>query len=98
MTLHFHSPKPTRLVFVAFILLSLVFTGAVYGKKKTSAGRSARSSKSKKAVARSRASRRGGREVARSSRSRGGRMSAREARHQRALTAREQANTLRTMQ
>lgn len=97
MTLHFHSPKPTRLVFVAFVLLSLVFTGTVYGKKKSSSGRSARSTKSKKAVAKSRTSRRGGKQVARSSRRTRG-MSAREVRRQRALVAREQSNSVRAMQ
>src|SRR5918992_1891432 len=82
---HLHSPRPTRLVFVVFVLFSLVFTGAVYGKKKSSSGRSARSTKSKsaktkKATARSRTSRRGGRQVARSSRRRGRSLSAREMR------------------
>ena len=99
MTLHFHSPRPTRLVFILIILCSLVFSGAVYGKKRSSAGRSARSAKTKKATARNRTSRRGGRQVARSSRrSRGSRMSAREVRRQRALVAREQSNSLRALQ
>lgn len=102
MTLHFHSPKSRRLVFVAFILISLVFSGTVfsdtaYGKKKRSAGRSARAQKGKKATARNR-SRRGGRQVARSSRRRGGRLSAREVRRQRALVAREQSNSLKSLQ
>jgi membrane peptidoglycan carboxypeptidase len=99
MTLHFHSPKPTRLVFILFILFSLAFSGTVYGKKKSSAGRNARSTKSKKATARNRTSRRGGRQVARSSRrGRGSRLSAREVRRQRALVAREQSNSLRSLQ
>ncbi len=98
MNLHFHSPKRTRLVFLAIILCSLVFSGTVYGKKKSSSGRSARSTKTKKTTARSRASRRGGRQVARSSRRRGGRLSAREVRRQRALVAREQSNSIRAMQ
>ena len=97
MTLHFHSPKPTRLVFVLFVLLSLVFTGTVYGKKKSSSARNARSS-SKKATAKSRTTKRGGRQVARSSRRGGSRLSAREVRRQRANSAREQANSLRAMQ
>lgn len=102
MTLHFYSPKSRRLVFVAFILISLVFSGIVfsdtaYGKKKRSSGRSARAQKAKKATARNR-SRRGGRQVARSSRRRGGRLSARELRRQRALVAREQSNSLRSLQ
>jgi len=102
MTLHFHSPKRTRLVFLAIILFSLVFSGSVYGKKKSSAGRSARSTKSKKASARNRASsrsRRGGRQVARNSRrGRGGRRSAREIRRQQALVAHDQSNSLRALQ
>ena len=98
MNLHFHSPKRTRLVFLAIILCSLVFSGTVYGKKKSSSGRSARSTKTKKATARSRTSRRGGRQVARSSRRRGGRLSAREVRRQRALVAREQSNSIRALQ
>ena len=102
MTLHFHSPKSRRLVFVAFILISLVFSGTVfsdtaYGKKKRSSGRSARAQKGKKATARNR-SRRGGRQVARSSRRRGGRLSARDVRRQRALVAREQSNSLKSLQ
>jgi hypothetical protein len=99
MNLHFHSPKRTRLVFLAIILCSLVFSGSVYGRKKSSSGRSARATKSKKATARNRSSRRGGRQVARSSRRRGGsRLSARELRRQRALIAREQSNSLRALQ
>jgi len=102
MNLYFHSPKRTRLVFLAIILFSLVFSGSVYGKKKSSAGRSARSTKSKKASARNRASsrsRRGGRQVARNSRrGRGGRRSAREIRRQQALVAHDQSNSLRALQ
>jgi len=98
MNLHFHSPKRTRLVFLAIILCSLVFSGTVYGKKKSSSGRSARSTKTKKTTARSRTSRRGSRQVARSSRRRGGRLSAREVRRQRALVAREQSNSIRALQ
>ena len=98
MNLHFHSPKRTRLVFLAIILCSLVFSGSVYGRKKSSSGRSARATKSKKATARNRSSRRGGRQVARGSRRRGGRVTAREARRQRALVARDQSNSLRALQ
>jgi len=103
MTLHFHSPKRTRLVFLAIILCSLVFSGIVYGKKKSSSGRSVRSAKSKKSTARnrvsSRSSRRGGRQVARNSRrGRGSRVSAREIRRQQALVARDQSNSLRALQ
>src|SRR5687768_5858230 len=98
MNLHFQSPKRTRLVFFAIILCSLVFSGTVYGKKKSSSGRSARSTKTKKTTARSRTSRRGGKQVARSSRRRGGRLSAREVRRQRALVAREQSNSIRALQ
>lgn len=100
MTLHFNSPKLRRLVFVAFILICLVFSGTAFGKKKSSSGRGARAQKGKKASARSRAtSRRGGRQIARASRrSRGGRLSAREVRRQRANSAREQAAALRALE
>ena len=98
MNLHFHSPKRTRLVFLAIILCSLVFSGSVYGRKRSSSGRSARATKNKKVSARNRTSRRGGRQVARSSRRRGGRLSAREVRRQRALVARDQSNSLRALQ
>lgn len=99
MTLHFYSPKSKQLGFVLFILISLVFSGTVfsdtaYGKKKRSAGRSARAQKGKKASARNRSTRRG-RQTARSSRRRGSRLSAREARRQRALVAREQSAAIR---
>jgi membrane peptidoglycan carboxypeptidase len=103
MTLHFYSPQSRRLVFILFVLISLVFSGIVfsdtaYGKKKRSAGRSARAQKSKKATARNR-SRRGGKQVAKSSRrSRGNRLSAREVRRQRALVAREQSASLKALQ
>jgi penicillin-binding protein 2 len=98
MTLHFRSPKSRRLVFILFILISLVFSGTVFGKKKHSSGRSARSAKSKKASARNRSSRRG-RQVARSSRrGRGSRLSARDVRRQRALIAREQSNSIRALE
>jgi penicillin-binding protein 2 len=99
MTLHFHSPKSRRLVFVLFALFCLVFSGTVfsdtvYGKKR-SAGRSARTQKSKKVSARN-SRRRGGRHVARSSRGRrGSRLSARELRRQRANVAREQSTAIR---
>ncbi len=97
MTLHFDSPRSRRLVFVAFILICLVFSGTAFGRKKSSAGRGARNQKSRKASARSRStSRRGGRQVARASRrSRGGRLSAREVRRQ---SAREQAAAVRAME
>jgi penicillin-binding protein 2 len=100
MTLHFDSPKSRRLLFVAFILICLVFSGTAFGRKKSSSGRSARSQKSKKSTARNRAtSRRGGRQVARASRrSRGRRVSAREARRQRANTAREQSAAVRALE
>src|SRR5829696_238841 len=98
MTLH--SPKSRRFVFILFILLSLVFSGTAFGKKKSSSGRGARAQKSKKSSARNRStSRRGGRQVARASRrSRGGRLSAREVRRSRALSAREQSNAVRAME
>ena len=100
MTLHFHSPKSRRFIFVLFVLISFVFSGAVfsdtaYGKKKRSSGRSARAQKGKKATARNRSTSRRGRQVARSSRRRGGRLSARDVRRQRALVAREQSAAIR---
>ena len=99
MTLHFNSPKSRRLVYVAFILICLVFSGTAFGKKKSSSGRGARAQKTKKASARNRSSSRRGRQVARSSRrSRGGRLSARDVRRQRALVAREQSNAVRALE
>jgi len=100
MTLHFYSPKSRRLVFILFVLISLVFSGSAFGKKKSSSGRSARSTKNRKASARGRAtSRRGGRHVARGSRrGRGGRVTARDVRRQRQLVAREQSNAIRAME
>src|SRR6185369_12429667 len=90
MTLHFHSPKSRRFVFILFILLSLVFSGTAYARKKSSSGRGARTQKSRKASARNRStSRRGGRQVARNSRR--GRGSAR-------MTAREQASAIRALE
>lgn len=100
MTLHFYSPKSTRLVFILFVLISLVFSGTAFGKKKKSSGRSARATKNRKASASRRAtSRRGGRQVARSSRrGRGGRVTARDVRRQRQLVAREQSAAVRAME
>ena len=103
MTLNFYSPKSRRLGFVLFVLISLVFSGTVfsdtaYGKKKRSAGKSARATKSKKASARNRSASRRGRQVARSSRRRGGRVSARDVRRQRASVAREQSASIRALE
>src|SRR6185436_6507970 len=100
MTLHFYSPKSHRLVFILFVLISLVFSGTAFGKRKSASGHGARSTKNRKASARSRAtSRRGGRQVARSSRrGRGGRVTARDLRHQRQIAAREQSNAIRAME
>jgi membrane peptidoglycan carboxypeptidase len=100
MTLHFYSPKSRRLVFILFVLISLVISGTAFGKKKNSSGRSARASKNRKVSARGRAtSRRGGRQVARSSRrSRGGRVTARELRHSRQQVAREQSAAIKAME
>ena len=101
MTLNSYSPKSRRLVFILFVLISLVFSGSAFGKKKHAAGRSARTQKSRKASARAtRSSRRGGREVARASRrGRGGaRMSAREVRRSRAQIAREQASAVKALE
>src|SRR5215213_626604 len=100
MTLHFNSPNSRRFLFVAFILICLVFSGTAFGKKKSSSGRSARGQKSSKASARNRStSRRRGRQVATvSRRSRGGRLSARDVRRQRAVSAREQASAIKALE
>src|SRR5688500_14604058 len=98
MTLNSYSPKSHRIGFVAIILICLVFSGTAFGKKKKSSGRSARAQKTKKVTARNRSTSRRGRHVARSSRGRGGRMSAREVRRQRALTAREQSASIRALE
>ena len=102
MTLNFYSPKSHRLVFILFVLISLVFSGTAFGKKKHAAGRSARTEKSRRASARAtRSSRRGGREVARASRRgrRGSaRLSAREVRRSRAQIAREQTSAVKALE
>src|ERR1051325_3614810 len=101
MTLNFYSPKSRRLVFILFVLISLVFTGTAFGKRKHASGRSARSQKSRKASARAgRSSRRGGREMARGSRRGRGsaRLSAREVRRSRAQIAREQASSIKALE
>ena len=98
MTLNSYSPKSRRLVFILFVLISLVFSGTAFGKKKQSSGRSARTQKSRKASARATgSSRRGGRQVARASRRGRGsaRVSARELRRSRAQVAREQASSIK---
>jgi membrane peptidoglycan carboxypeptidase len=102
MTFHCYSPKPRRLVFILFILVSLCFAGTVFGKKKSassSRGRHARAEKGRKSSARSRRSRHGGRENARGSRrGRHTRLSARDVRRQRALIAREQSTSLKALE
>lgn len=99
MTLHFDSPRSRRLLFVAFVLICLVFSGTAFGKRKGSSGRSARSQKGRASARNRSASRRGGRQVARGSRrSRGGRMSAREVRRARANAARDEAAAVRAME
>ena len=99
MTLHFYSPKSHRLVFILFILISLVFSGTVFGKKKRSSGRSARAQKSKKAYCKESLDVTAGppgRE--KFARGRGSRLSAREVRRQRALIAREQSASIRALE
>ncbi len=99
MTLDFYSPKSRRFVFILSILICLAFSGTVFGKKKHSSGRSARAQRGKKSAARDRSTSRRGRQVARSSRrGRGSRLSARDVRRQRALIAREQANSVKALQ
>ncbi len=110
MTLHLHTPKVRSFAFILFIVLSLCFAGAVFGKKKSSSnkGRSARG-QSKKSAARSKSSRRGGHQSARSSRGRGRqsargsrraskKMSARDAKRQRAQMAREQTAAVKALE
>ncbi len=98
MTLNFNSPKSRRLVFILFILVSLVFSGTAFGRKKSSAGRSARAQKGKKSSAGRRTTARRGGQVARNSRRRGSRLSARDVRRQRALVARDQSNAVKALQ
>jgi membrane peptidoglycan carboxypeptidase len=99
MTLHFYSPKSRRLVFILFVLISLVFSGTAFGKKKNSSGRSARAQKTKKVSAGKRSTSRRGRQVAKRSRRRGGsKASASELRRQRALVAREQTAAVKALQ
>src|SRR5690349_24302710 len=101
MTANSHSRRPHRFVFILFILLALCISGTAYGKKRGSAGRSARAQRGRRASAfdRHRGSRRGGRESARAARrGRGGRLSARDVRRQRALIARDQATAVRAME
>jgi len=103
MTLFSHTPKPRKLVFIPFIIAILVclsLSATVFGKKKAapSRGRQAKASKSKKSAS-SRSSRRSGKQVARSSRHRGGsKLSARDARRQRALIAREQSASIKALE
>src|SRR5205814_10619034 len=98
MTLDFYSPKPRRLVFILFILLCLVFSGTVFGKKHSS-GRSARTQIGRKGSARNRSTSRRGRQVARGSRrARGSRVSARDVRRERAVIAREQAANVKALE
>ena len=100
MTLNSYSPKSRRLVFILFVLISLVFTGTAFGKKKHATGRSARTQKSKKASARASRSSRRGRQVARAPRRGRGnaRVSAREVRRSRAQVAREQTSAVRALE
>src|SRR5258705_8143250 len=103
MSLHFHTPRSRQIVFIFFILISLSFSGIVFGKKKhasSSRGKNVRSEKGRKASASNRrSSRRGGRVYARRSRrGRNTRMSARDVRRQRALIARDQSASLKALQ
>lgn len=100
MTPNFNSRRPHRFAFILFILLALCISGTAFGKKRSSAGRSARAQKGKKASAsaRNRGSRRGRVTARAARRGRGGRLTARDARRQRALVAREQANAVRALE
>ncbi len=103
MTLHFYSPKSRQLVLILLIFVSLSLSMTVLGKRRHSSsarGRSARSEKGRKVSARERrSSRRGSRLSARDARhGRRGRMSARDVRRERALTAREQSSSLKALE
>src|SRR5689334_24458267 len=104
MTPNFHFRRPDRFAFILFILFALCISGTAFGKKRSSAGRSARAERGRRASAsdRHRGSRRGGLESARASRrgrgGRGGRLSARDVRRQRAVIAREQTSALKAME
>jgi len=105
MTLHFHSPVSKKRLLISFILIVLVslgFSGSVFGKKKAaSRGKSAKAAKGKKSASNRRSSRHGGRSTAKNSR-RGGRSTARlskkELRRQRAVIANEQASSLKALE
>ena len=101
MTPKLHFRRPHRFALILFILFTLCISGTAFGKRRGSAGRSARAQKGRRASAsdRHRGSRRGGRESARAGRrGRGGRLSARDVRRQRALVARDQANAVRALE
>src|SRR5689334_25158290 len=101
MTPNFYFRRPDRFAFILFILFTLCISGTAFGKKRSSAGRSARAERGRRASAsdRHRGSRRGGRESARAARrGRGGRLSARDLRRQRAVVAHEQASALKAME
>jgi penicillin-binding protein 2 len=100
MTANLHSRRPHRFVFILFILFALCISGTVFGKRRGSAGRSARAQRGRHASASARGRHsRGGRLSARAARrGRGGRLSARDVRRQRALVAREQASAIKAME
>jgi len=103
MTLHFHSPKPRQFVLILLIFVSLSLSDTVFGKKGHASaghGRSARAGKGGRQSARDRhAARRSGKLSADTRRGRkGGRMSAGDVRRQRALIAREQASSLKSLE
>src|SRR5690349_3091247 len=99
MTMKVYSPRSRRLVFILFVLISLVFSGTAFGRRHSS-GRSARNQKGRASARAARSSRRGGRQVARASRrGRGGaRVSAREVRRSRAQIARDQASAVKALE
>lgn len=102
MTLHFHSPKHRKFIFILLVIISLSFSLAVFGKRRAASGsRHARAQKGRKASARThRGGRQRGRVSARNSRRgrRGARLSARDIRRQRALIAREQSSSLKALE
>src|SRR5260370_27847492 len=103
MTLHFYSPKSRQLVFILLIFVSLSLSTSVLGRRRhgsAARGRSARSERGRNVSAREgRAARSGDRLSARDVRhGRRGRMSARDVRRERALTAREQASSLKALE
>ncbi|MEP6635702.1 MAG: penicillin-binding transpeptidase domain-containing protein [Acidobacteriota bacterium] len=108
MNLNSHFPRTPRFALILFILISLSFAAAAFGKRRSAPAASKKSSRSKvsrvargrKLTARERrSSRRSGRLSARDiRRGRGARLSKSEARQRRAVIAREQTSSLKLLE